>query len=185
MKTRFQSLFESLANWKGITLFAVLEVVFNLFVLRAIDPKSGLATQSLIFDLRLWYTPAEIVRTLALYTLAQRRAAALGHLTIDVLYPLVYGTLFSLLIIALYRSRLAAPQRHRLLLLPWLTVLVDYAENIALAALFLSYPSLLPALAVLTPYLTVLKWTLIALTGLTALWGLLLLIFFPGKEDSL
>ena len=172
-KRKALSLFESWANGKGVLLFAALELAFNFFILPAMAPKTGLAAQAPLFDVKLWYTPQELGRALMLFTPAQRRAAAIGHLTLDVLYPLVYGTLFSLLLILLHRPFSTAGRYRRLLALPWLAVLADYGENLLLAALFLAYPARLPALERLAPLFTALKWALVSLTLLAVTWGLL------------
>ncbi len=180
MKQKILSIFEAWANWKGVLLFAVLELAFPLFIFPAAAPKTGLAAQTPLFDATLGYTAADITRALALFTPAQRRTAAIGHLTLDVLYPLAYGTFLSLLLILVYRA-FAAPERYRrLLALPWLAVLADYAENLALSALFLAYPARLPLLARLAPVFTGLKWALTGLSLLAVLWGLLRVLVTAG-----
>jgi hypothetical protein len=176
MKEKVLQKFEAWANWKGILLFFILEAALNVLLLHAMRSQTGLAAQTPVFDLKLWYTPQEITRALMLYTPAQRWMAALEHLTLDTVYPLVYGTLFSLLLIILYRHRLPEPQRHRLLILPWLGVLADYLENITLAALFLTYPARLPVLASLAPVCTAAKWGLLLGSLAMVLWGLLMIV---------
>ncbi len=174
MRTVFARLlhvFEIWATRKGILLSAIVALLFTLMMSRAFGPQEGPAAQIPPFDTRLWYTAEEFYRDLALYTPAQRTGAITGHLTLDLLYPLVYGTFFNLAIIGLYHHRLAPPWRQRLLLLPWSAVLADGLENLSLSLLFRLYPTRLPGLVTAAATFTAAKWTLIGLTSLVMLRG--------------
>lgn len=185
MKVRVLQAFERRANWRGFLLSAVVTLLLTLLVSHAVGPQDGTAAQTPPFDTRVWYTPEEVYGDLALYTSAQRRSAVVGHLTADLLYPLAYGTFFTLSLIGLYRPRLSTSRWRWLPLLPWLSVLADYSENVALSVLFLAYPTRLPGLVVAAAICTAAKWSIVGLTALALTGGVIFraLSALKGNRD--
>ncbi len=121
-------------------------------------------------DLRWTYTARDLNRWLALLDPGARRWFGLWHLTLDLLWPLVYGTLL------LKGTRWLASRRPLVRGLPALVVLVvlsDLVENGALALYAWKVPRAPVALAWLAVRATTLKWTLLVLLVLGSLRALL------------
>jgi len=161
---------ERCANRRTLLMLVALELLFNFWLLPWMLPRRGAAAQETPLDLRFWYTPPQAAHVLSLYTPAQRQALLLGHLTLDVLYPLVYASLFSILLILIYRSRFSPSTRQRLLCFPWAAALADWLENLGIVGLLLAFSS---PLAILTALFTSLKWILVGANGMLLLAGLI------------
>lgn len=119
-------------------------------------------------DSRFSYSATEVEAALKAYGAEGRRLYLLGEMTLDVLYPVVYGLFLSLTITYCYR--LVLPADHpllRLALLPLATLAIDYLENASLVTLLANYPRLLPGLEVIAGALTTVKWIL-AIASLAA-----------------
>ena len=167
------------ANWKVITLLVVLFLVFDFFILPAMTSPDGKPLP--VLDLKFWYTPQQAFDAISQYSPQERQASVLAHLTVDVIYPLVYGLLLSLLLIVVFRNASPA-QQHQLPLLPWRAVFADYLENIGLVAMFLLYPSQFTLLSWVTTIFTALKWVQIGFSILVLIVGLLLLVLGRWKR---
>lgn len=167
------------AKWQLVLLLALLFLVFVVFILPAVASPGG---ESLpVLDLMLWYTPQQAYDAISQYSPQARQAAVLSHLTVDLIYPLVYGLLLSLLLVMVFR-RASLRQQPQLPLLPWRAVIADYLENIGLVVMFLLYPSWFPLLSWITTVFTVLKWIQLGFSLLALLIGILLLVL--GKWKS-
>ena len=110
-----------------------------------------------LLDGRGWYTPAEAAALFealdALDAHARTVYAATG-LTIDMVFPLAYGLLFSILLVRLFRVPFW--------LLPPALAATDALENATVAALALSYAGAPSPLAWLAAAFTLIKTVLIA-----------------------
>lgn len=152
------------ARWPLVTALGVISLLFPPVVFRFAMPAQGIA-----LDTRLAYTAADVQAALGALTPAQRSAAALGHLTLDGLYPLIYGLFFALLLIRLWPAK------------PWwrlafLMIAADWLENVFLAALYRLYPrgmGLVPWASAATTF----KWALIGLATVLALAGVARFVF--------
>jgi len=139
-----------------IAALAGAALFIMLVLLPAIAPASSGGRAPLVPDTRLWYTAGEIAPALAALTPAQRRSVAAGHLTLDVLFPLVYGTLFAILL-------LKAWPENGVWKLALAVVTADLMENLSLAALYTLFPAGLDVLTPLAASWTALKWMLFTL----------------------
>ena len=176
---RFLPTLQRWANWKVITILAALFLAFDFFVLPAMASPGG---ESLpVLDLKFWYSPRQAFQAISQYSPQARQASVITHLTIDVIYPLIYGLLISLLLIVVFRN--ASPgQQRQLPFLPWRAVFADYLENIGLVAMFLLYPSQFALLSWVTAIFTALKWIQIGFSILALLVGILLLALGRWKR---
>ncbi len=200
MKTKLISLFEKWANWKNVLLFFALQMLFNLVIMPAF---SGSNTHNLpTLDLQFFYTPQRAYEIIAAYTPELRQAAAITRLTLDIIYPLVYGTMLTLLLVLTFRrafpatdasgDETASSQEYSpcgfifdfVLFIPWAGVLFDYLENICIATMFLSYPKEFYSLAQVAAIFTFLKWTLIGAGFVLALIGGVKLVFVKDEGAS-
>jgi hypothetical protein len=128
------------------------------------------------FDTSFFYTPAQAIERVGLYSLEGRAAYVYDRWTFDAAWPLVYG-FFLLSGWAFGLSRLK-PARgsgraggSSWLLVPALAVAFDFVENTAVTVLMLAYPAAPVAAAVVASAGTVVKWILVAV-GMTGAVGL-------------
>ena len=144
-----------------------------LFSIVIMPAASGSSDNDLpVLDLQFFYTPEQAYEIIAAYTPAMRQAAAITRLTLDIVYPVIYGMMLALLLTLTFR-RVFAPKAFAdaAVFIPWGGVLFDYLENICFATMFLSYPKEFYTLAQISAIFTALKWTLIGIAFLLALIG--------------
>lgn len=180
MKTKPIAFFEKWASWKSVLAFFALQMLFNLVIMPAF---SGSNEHNLpVLDLQFFYTPQQAYEIVAAYTPAMRQAAATTRLTLDIIYPLVYGMMLSLLLVLTFR-RAFTPSKlaDAAVFIPWGGVLFDYLENIGFAIIFLSYPKEYFFIAQISAIFTALKWTLIGVGFVLALIGGVKLAFANKK----
>ena len=166
MKTTLLSFFEKWASWKSVLLFFALQMLFSIVIMPA---ASGSGEHDLpILDLQFFYTPKQAYEIIGAYTPAMRQIAAITRLTLDIIYPVIYGMMLSLLLMITFRRAFAVDW---VVFIPWGGVLFDYLENIGFAIMFLSYPKEFFFLSQVSAIFTALKWILIGLAFLLALIG--------------
>ena len=170
MKNKLLNLFERWASWKNVLFFFALQMLFNLVIMPA---GSGSNSHDLpVLDLQFFYTPQYAYEIIDAYTPAMRQAAAITRLTLDIIYPIVYGMMLTLLLVLTFRR--AFPKfrfSDAVIFLPWAGVLFDYLENIGFAIMFLSYPKEYFFIAQISAIFTALKWTFIGVGFVLALIG--------------
>jgi drug/metabolite transporter superfamily protein YnfA len=176
MKTKLLTLFEKRASWKSVLLFFALQVLFSIVIM---PTASGSDAHDLpILDLQFFYTPQQAYEIIGAYSPSMRQAAAVTRLTLDVVYPLIYGIMLAFLLTLTFRRAFAKhPLGDAAIFIPWSGVLFDYLENIGFAIMFLSYPKEYYFLAQVSAVFTALKWTLIGVAFVLALTGGVKLIF--------
>ena len=176
MKTKLLTLFEKWANWKSILALFALQMLFNLVIMPA---GSGSDTHDLpTLDLQFFYTPQRAYEIISAYTPELRQSAAMTRLTLDIIYPIVYGLMICFLLIVTFRQ--AFPNfrfADVAVFIPWGGVLFDYLENFGLATMYLSYPTELYFLARVTSIFTAFKWILIGTDFVLVLIGAVKLAF--------
>ena len=108
-----------------------------------------------------------------LRVISSEPGALLIELTVDVVFPLVYGLFFSLAIGLVYqRSFAPASAMQRFIAVPFLATLCDYLENVGIVLMLLFYPQELGAVALLVRPLTLLKWLFTIISAVLLLVGL-------------
>jgi hypothetical protein len=151
------------SNWatkKILIIFALLYFIFPFYLLPQILPEGK------PLDLYLYYTPTEAYNLIASYGDLNRKAYIMGSATIDMLYPLYYATFISLLLTFFITPLYSKSEKSNLAniiyirLLPYLVMLIDMTENIAIIDLLYYYPKFNSNIALLASVLTFVKWTL-------------------------
>ncbi|MBD2701456.1 hypothetical protein IC229_12465 [Spirosoma sp. BT702] len=145
-----------IATWKTVLPLLVLYVSFPAYWLKnAEDTINQLAGKRIgPIDLTFGFNPARTLAMIADYGPAARSFYARTELTTDVIYPLVYSTLLSLLLTMLFRNK-----PNRLFIgLPFFTLLLDYLENAAIVTLLNTYPTQSTGVAVLCEVVKLAKW---------------------------
>ena len=137
--------------------------------------QSSLARGLTLPDQRLGADAAATYRYLDAIGAAGRAQYAQGT-WLDFLTPLLLGMLTFLLLAALVRQLPAEHPLGWVLLLPIVTTLADWGENVGLLALLGAYPRRQVAVAALTGIFTTLKLVTIPLTFLAVLGGTAVLL---------
>lgn len=146
-----------------------LLVLFWLYWLMVLFVLPNVGVEEMpTLDLRFWYTPADVHAAFSATDEAGRRLFAIGHLTADVAYPLVYALLLGGLLSALAARTGRYAQAP---LLAWSGAFFDVLENLTLSVLAFAYPNALGGLAWLAALFTAAKWTAIGATFAALAWA--------------
>ncbi len=162
---------ERLASWR---LFFVLLVLYALVFSFLMRGFGGAHMDTPPLDLLFRYTPDMVQHYLESLGAAGRASRVLVSATLDTAYPLVYSSLFAVLIVLLTRFLgVAGRLWSYLALLPFVILGFDLAENISIIVISLNYPAPMSALAHAASLFTSLKWVFAYMViGITALLGL-------------
>ncbi|MCB0631371.1 MAG: hypothetical protein R2824_31320 [Saprospiraceae bacterium] len=120
--------------------------------------------------------------SVAAYGEAGRAAYRTIELTADVIYPLIYGLAFALLI-AFFWSRIA-PRVRWLPLLAVATVLFDYGENAMIITMLNSFPEQSNLVARLSSIFSLGKWILVFTIMGLALVGFVIWLVRPKASKT-
>lgn len=170
MRDSLYNLLEPFATWP------VVAILFVLFLLCAQGfewRRKTLGYENPGLDGRGWYSPVEARDFLQNIEGRGRRIYAITELTLDILFPLIYGTLFAALIIHVYTRENA----KNLVLVPLMSVAADVLENITTAYLAWRFDGQISPVArgaaILTAVksgLFILSLILIVIGALAAIW---------------
>lgn len=106
------------------------------------------------------------------------------ELTLDLIFPFVYGVMFSFLISLLFFNKDEKPANYWLNLLPLVAMMFDYGENIFIAKLLRIYPIRSPIYADAAGLCNVLKWTFLFLVIVICIIGIYRLIRNKKSEQQ-
>jgi hypothetical protein len=170
MRDSFYNLLERFATWP---IVALLFVLFLLCAQGFEWRRKALGYENPGLDGRYWYSPDEARDFLRDIGERGRGIYATTELTLDILFPLIYGTLFAALVIHVY----ARENAKNLVLVPLLTAAADVLENVTAAYLAWQFDGqsspVARGAAILTAVksvLFVLSLILIVVGALVALW---------------
>ncbi|HJU53202.1 MAG TPA: hypothetical protein VJ715_01475 [Pyrinomonadaceae bacterium] len=179
----YDKLYEAVAGmvtWPRVALLFVLALLMmGVFELR----RKALGTELLTLDGRkTGYTPREAGQVFEAIGSDGRALYANTELTLDLAFPLVYGSLMVSLLILLY-GRYA----KYLVLVPAAAVLMDIAENVTIAIMIWVYnkqpePRPDPPLAKLSSVFTQAKWALSIISLVLIGIGVVLLVLNALKR---
>lgn len=175
--TAFAHFLDRIANGKSLVFLLLLYVSFPAYWLKNAETTiNQLAGKPVgIIDLTMGFNPARTLRMVADYGPAARVYYAQTELTVDVVYPLLYGFLLAIILTLLFRHRAYKPFEW-VTLVPFAGTLFDYLENAAIVGLLTSYPAQSPALAVVGEMAKLAKWVLFGASVLLIVYGLYRLI---------
>ena len=163
---------EKLAKPYIIIPLAVIFLFFMLYLFPAhqneINDVIGKEFQSL--DARFFYSKSDVMLAFEEIGEYGRKKYMFISGYIDMVYPLVYGMLFSLLLLRLTR-KLPTKKMKWVCYVPLIAVLFDYIENVGVLKMLDSYPMVSESLVNLTSFATSGKWifVLISILFLTGL----------------
>jgi hypothetical protein len=150
------------ANAKNTLILLGLVILINIFLALTMGGNPNLQP----LDLQFSYSPERAYELLSAYSETERFYYMIAELTLDVVYPLVYGTLLSFILYMLHNN-------FRIAKLPYDVVVIDYLENIGIVIMLINYPTRINWLASITGVFTTLKWLFLAAIFVLVLWGLL------------
>lgn len=161
------------ATWKSIFILFGLITVFNLIVF----PLVYKTNQNIVpLDLQFSYSPEKAHTILSTYSDEGLEEYAIGELTVDIIYPMVYVLFLSFFVFKLTK-------KSPLSWFPLLIFMLDCFENIGIVTMVNYFPQKLPNIVLLTSLFTSMKWILI---GMSILLILVLLVtkLFKEKKES-
>ncbi|MEP7197332.1 MAG: hypothetical protein ABI851_12500 [Saprospiraceae bacterium] len=171
-----------IANWKSLLLFLALYMFFSGYVLKNAEAKiNELAGKTVgIIDLTFGFDPQKTLTMVADYGDAGRACYSKTEMTADVAYPIIYAFLFGIILSLLYRRK----PYSWVNVLPFITMLFDYGENLNVITLLNSFPQQSNTIAVLCELFKLLKWTSLGICILLILWGLINLLLGRLKSST-
>ena len=166
-----------LASWQVVALLFVL----FLICAQGFEWRSKqLGHENPGLDSRGWYSPVEVRDFLHNIKEDGRRLYYTTELSLDLLFPLVYGALFASLLTHVY----AREHAKLLVLVPLLTVICDVSENILLAYLAWQFDEQTSPLARVAAIMTAAKTGLFVVSLLLILVGALWTIWQTSRSPG-
>ncbi len=155
-------LFYKQASVKLMLILLGLVVVFNVLIM----PQLAGGQEVVPIDLQFAYTPEQAYELIDSYTEETRATYAIGEMTFDVAYPIVYTLFMSITLMLLY------PNKWEIAWLPYVVFTADMLENTGIIIMLKNYPSHLNTVAWMTSGFSTAKWSLVMLVLVMILVGL-------------
>lgn len=170
---------ESLHHWlEPKATWAMVVILFFLFIFSAQGfnwRKAKLGENETLDMQYTGYSPSTVAQIFGKYKKEQLKLYAYTELTLDIVFPLVYGFLLVFLTIHIF----SAGKAEYLILLPIIGALADVCENISIAYLALSFDGRPSPIAWLAAGFTLTKIVLLVVGTLALLLGAVI-SFFKG-----
>lgn len=165
---------DRIAGWPLLGLLFAIYLSFPAYWLRNAEATINRLAGKPIgpIDLTIGFSPDRTLQLVADYGPEARRYYAQVELTVDIIYPLVYAMLFTVILTLLFRNKPYKPFAW-VALFPFVSQLFDYLENGAIIGLLTTYPAQSPALAIACEVAKLMKWLSFGLVILFILSGLL------------
>jgi len=166
------------ANGRLILLLLGGEILFNALILPRQEAKIKAISGGVgPIDLQLFYTPEKVYSMIAAYGDTGRASYRIFELTGDIIYPIVYTLLFSLLITWLFQRGFPAEIKMQgLNIVPIGAWTFDLLENLGIVGMISVYPSTPFALAWVTAIFTLIKWAFAGASIILLFIGIVALI---------
>lgn len=165
---------QRLATGRNVLVLNILAAIMMFGVMPVLGRKLAAVAGSLPpLDLNFpTFSPEKAFETLTAYGEAGRAFYRNIEISVDIIYPLLYGTAYALFIAFLWK-RLAPNARWIIWLpvFPLLIILSDLCENAGIVTLIQRFPEQPIGLAKLTGTLTLLKWSFFLITAVLMLTG--------------
>lgn len=172
------ALLNRLTSLKTLVLLLMLIIPLNVLAFPlAANQIQQLSGGMSMFDLQFTYSPQTALNTTAAYGPQGRSLYLITAWTADLIYPLLYTGLFTVLLnLILHQSVENASPWMRLRMMPLGMMTCDYLENTFVSLLLATYPLQSPVIASLAALFTTLKWAFAILVGLSVAASLVLLL---------
>lgn len=161
---------KTIANWKTISILGAILLFFFLYLFpkyhAKINDSSGQEVETL--DVRFTYTKIDVDKTFELMGTEGRKTYKFISACIDMIYPIVYGLLFLVVLLKLNKEN--SNRKLKLVyLFPLFVVLLDYTENVGILHMLNRYPSISEFQVNFNSLITSLKWIFVLITILLIL----------------
>lgn len=170
------NLIQKWATGRNVLIFLAIDFIFMLGIMPYLGEQMNQFTPGFQpLDITIpSYTPAHAHQTIAKLSDEGRAYYRSIELGVDLVYPLIYGIAFALLITYLLAKVSLPKSKIRwLALLPLIGMLFDYAENLSIVSLIDHFPQQSDGMAQLAAYCSLGKWSFIFATFALVLIGLL------------
>jgi hypothetical protein len=153
-------------------------ILFVAFILRWAESEiKGFSGGTGPVDLLFNYSSDQAYQMLKSYNGEGREFYAIIELTADMVYPVIYSLLLSLLIIYLCKKLYMYESITKVaFLFPVVTLIADFFENICITIMLLNYPYKLNTIARAASLFTMMKWVFFMISLVLVLSGFLLLL---------
>lgn len=141
-------LLQKISNWKFILPLFILFCLFSFIIFPYYQSRmAAIAGENIEpLDIRFSYTTVEVKKAFETLTAEGRAIYRFVTAEIDMIYPVVYGLTFILVLANLVKKMWGADSKCILLaFFPLTGVLFDYLENFNTLELLKSYPDISPA----------------------------------------
>jgi hypothetical protein len=170
MLTKYIDFLRSKTSGKTAGLFFIVYLIFPLLIFPLSEKfqhqYSGRSVRPL--DLEFGFTSQTAFSRVEKFGNMGRKLYALSAMTVDIAYPVVYSTFFTLLILYLLK-RIHIEKKYILFAasLPFAAAFFDLLENLGITTLLLGYPSKWKAVAIFTSVANMVKWSFVTVTLFT------------------
>jgi hypothetical protein len=170
---------DRIATWPIFALLIVLFILCYLGFQRRSKVMTEIAGHDVrLFDARESYTPEEARDLLNTITERGRRIYAITQLSLDLVFPFIYGGLFVITLYKLYGNP------SYLLLVPLITVVADLLENLMTAYLALSFKGLASPVARVASTFTTVKRSGLTILFVLSLAGIAIWIWGYRRDNA-
>lgn len=147
----------------------MISTIIFIFFMAVVLPKVSVYTEeqsgtSSSPDTSLFYTSDDLYEMAGIYGESGRDTYILLRVSFDVIWPLVYLLFFVALTGVLINNLKLIEKFKYLILLPFISVIFDFLENISSVIVMYRYPSETVFFANLAPIMTLLKWITLGLS---------------------
>jgi hypothetical protein len=140
---RFVPFLYRIANGRILIFLAIINLIFPLYLFKnAKEYRDALSGTPLsIIDTRLAYSPEQTRTLLHAYTPEVRQYYAQTEMSLDMAYPIAYAFFFTLILALLFKkNRFGLPAW--VVVIPFVAMLFDFAENVFIYKLLTDYPKI-------------------------------------------
>lgn len=131
--------------------------------------QTKLGARIKLLDTRILYTPADVKELFHKLNKEGRQLYAATELSLDIIFPLLYGSLLAMLFVRVYNGDMG----RKMILLPLLAMSADILENMMIAYLALNFNEKESVLAWVSSIFTATKWILLLICVIALLIGVL------------
>lgn len=169
-----------------VVIVALVIFLFFVFLVLPAQPKIGVTEDSDpgYPDLAFWYSADHLYGIAEAYGVEGRGQYVRMRYRFDIVWPLVYVGFLATSLSWLYGKIQVTSKLYRINLLPIFAGFFDLMENLLVSVVFLSYPGASPGLPFLAALMTMLKWSLIALSFMCLVGGLAIFIIRLIRSHS-
>jgi hypothetical protein len=170
-----------ISNWKTLTITLVLYLLCAVVWLKNAETKiNELAQKTVgIIDITLGFNPQKTLEMVRDYGEAARAYYARTEMTLDVLYPIVYTSLFCIVLTLLFRNKSYKPFKY-VNLVPFVVMVFDFLENISIVTLLKTFPNTSETVLFLCEIFKMGKWLSLGVMMIFVVYGLIRLVL---KKD--